>query len=410
MNTARRMLLTGAALATLSLSARAGTRPQKLLLIYLRGGADALSLVPPTGDAEYQRQRPRTRLYPPTGDMPEGKTRAQPLSQNFDIHPALSWIKGEHDRGRAAIVMATGAPGQSRSHFEMQAATERADWGVLPQQMGWLARYLEAVGDAQPHPFRGVALGHTLPVSLRGGLEAVPVSALDDLQIPAQGLDPEAVERALAAHYGCLDTPPGDSLLERQAATMLGGMRVAADLRQAEYNAGTAYPAGQFGQQLALAARLIRQDALSGTEVLCADLGGWDTHDYVLPRISKLAAELDQALAAFYDDLGTRRGDVTTVIMSEFGRRIAENNSLGADHGSGGCMFVIGEQINGGVYDQFWPGLLSETYRGDIQPTVDYRDVLADVLCGPLQMPDSVLSSVFPGLRRRSPGLARGLV
>lgn len=405
MDTARRMLLAGLGLAALAPSASATVRREKLLLVYLRGGADALSLVPPTEDADYQQQRPRTRLYG-KGKAPEGRTEAEPLSAGFGIHPALNWVKARHDAGRAAIVLATGAPGQSRSHFAMQAATERADWGVLPQRMGFLARYLERDAAAQPRPFRGVALGRALPVSLQGGLEAVPVSSLDDLQLPDGSMDSRALSDSLAAHYGYGDGGAGDSLLERQAATLLAGMSAADALRRGADSSMVSYPDGIFAQQLALGARLIRQDGISGTEVLTADLGGWDTHDRALARIASLAAELDQGLAAFYADLGARAGDVTTVIMSEFGRRIAENNSLGADHGSGGLMIVIGSAIRGGVYDGRWPGLQPQRYRGDIEPTVDYRDVLADVLCGPLGMSEAALAEVFPGLQRQSLDLA----
>ena len=43
--------------------------------------------------------------------------------------------------------------------------------------------------------------------------------------------------------------------------------------------------------------------------------------------------------------------------MSEFGRRLQENNSKGTDHGHGNVMFVLGGCIVGVKGYRDWPGL-----------------------------------------------------
>ncbi|MEI9897436.1 MAG: DUF1501 domain-containing protein [Chthoniobacter sp.] len=39
----------------------------------------------------------------------------------------------------------------------------------------------------------------------------------------------------------------------------------------------------------------------------------------------------------------------TVVVMTEFGRRVAENSAFGTDHGRGGVMFVMGGGVKGGA-------------------------------------------------------------
>ena len=68
--------------------------------------------------------------------------------------------------------------------------------------------------------------------------------------------------------------------------------------------------------------------------------------------------------------------------MSEFGRRVQENGSLGTDHGHGSLMLLLGGNVTAGKCSGRWPGLEPEQLvgPGDLAVTTDYRDVLAEVL------------------------------
>ena len=98
-----------------------------------------------------------------------------------------------------------------------------------------------------------------------------------------------------------------------------------------------------------------------GVEVACVDLGGWDTHagegGADGGELPKLLLEFSQGIHAFYTDMGDRMSRTTVVSMSEFGRRLQENNSHGTDHGHGNVMFILGGGIQGGKVYGDWPGL-----------------------------------------------------
>jgi uncharacterized protein (DUF1501 family) len=72
---------------------------------------------------------------------------------------------------------------------------------------------------------------------------------------------------------------------------------------------------------------------------------------------------------------------VTVLIFSEFGRRVAENTSLGTDHGTANHMYVIGKPVKGGHYGDA-PSLTDLDDGGNLRFTTDFRRVYASVIEG----------------------------
>jgi uncharacterized protein (DUF1501 family) len=105
-----------------------------------------------------------------------------------------------------------------------------------------------------------------------------------------------------------------------------------------------------------------------------------------------LFAQMDAAIGAFFEYLGTDASRVTLVTMTEFGRRIAENSSGGTDHGHGSTMMVLGGGVSPGVKGD-WPGL-TNTINGDVIVANDYRTVLGEVIAKRLRPVN--LATVFP--------------
>lgn len=147
---------------------------------------------------------------------------------------------------------------------------------------------------------------------------------------------------------------------------------------------------GALGANLAVIARSIA----AGTEVrvFYTSMGGFDTHAFqVVPGNptrgihSRLLSMLSTSVTAFLDDL-TRRGrdeHVVVVIFSEFGRRLAENENFGTDHGTANPVFIVGKGVVAGLHGCH-PGLSPHelTPSGDLVHTVDFRSVYAGILPG----------------------------
>jgi uncharacterized protein (DUF1501 family) len=103
-----------ASTALLSRAWRPPTNPsarQSVIVFFLRGGADGLSMVVPHGDREYYRARPT--LAVPLRDVID-------LDGYFGLHPALAPLERWWDDGNLAITPAAGLPGTSRVHVDAE--------------------------------------------------------------------------------------------------------------------------------------------------------------------------------------------------------------------------------------------------------------------------------------------------
>jgi uncharacterized protein (DUF1501 family) len=115
-------------------------------------------------------------------------------------------------------------------------------------------------------------------------------------------------------------------------------------------------------------------------------------------------------LLAFYTDLNGAGASnytsrLTVAVMSEFGRRLRQNDSGGTDHGHGSAMFVMGGGVNGRQIYGTWPGLSpNQLFDGaDLEITSDYRNVLTEILLKRANQQACNLGVIFPGFTGYTP-------
>jgi uncharacterized protein (DUF1501 family) len=357
-----------------------GDDARTLVVVFLRGGADGLTLVPPLADDDYHRARPRLGVSP---------RDAARLDELFGLHPRLRPLHTLYDAGEMCVVHAVGSEDTSRSHFEAQDLMEHG--GVAAG--GWLGRFLRAqtgAGEGAVGALPAVAIGSEIPASLRGAPSAAAVRTLDEFSL---GTGAARLVRALEGLYAL----EGGSLGSAARDTLAALRRIEA-LRAAPYApaGGADYPSGELGSGLLQIARLIK--ARVGLQAASVDLGGWDSHFTQGTLIDPLMEELARALLAFHRDLGPLLETTTIVVMTEFGRRLRENASFGTDHGRGSVMLVLGGGVHGGRVVSRWPRLAADALDGpgDLAVTTNYRDVLAAVLRRH-GASEQALGRVFPG-------------
>ena len=374
-----------------------------LVCVFLRGGADTLNMVVPCGDDRYYAKRP-TLSVPHPSKTGEAAIR---LDDFYAFHPKLQPLIPAYREGRLGVVQAVGSDNPTGSHFEAQDQIEHGEAYGRNVGGGWLGRHLRGrsrAGDAAS-PFSAVAIGPTIPEVLRGAAAATAFESVEQLQTPAATGGAGAVSKALSALYA---TEVG--VLGEQGRETLNLLRRVEGLRGKPYQpeAGAQYADDGFSRGLREIARLVKADV--GLEVACIDLEGWDTHFFQGSsggQQASLIEQLGRGLAAFDADLKAHRDRVTTIVMTEFGRRLYENGSAGTDHGRGFAMMAMGAKINGGKVHGDWPGLDESAlpYVGPAGLTVriDYRSILAEVLSRAIG--NSKTDEVFPGFTPQRVGL-----
>ncbi len=379
-----------------------------LVVIFLRGGCDGLSLVAPVSDPFYRGARGELRVEE-SGQNSGLHFGNQIEGAEFRLHPRASPLLSLYINRSLAIVHACGLRNGTRSHFEAMDYME----GGIPESgtpaNGWLARYLNGIGASGYLP--AVAAGTRAPFSMVGfnGAAALTDPASFSLSWNSWRYR-DQLNQALDAFY------TGDSDVQQAGRTTLTTIarineRLPRDSqgRVIPYTPeqGVSYPGGRgasLGNALRTVASLIKMDV--GLLAATVDYGGWDTHEGQNWIFPELVGGLSEGLYAFYNDLWRYHDRLTVVVMSEFGRRLKANRSGGTDHGHGNMMLVLGEGIRGGKMYGVWPGLATEQLDNgvDLAITTDYRTVLAEILVkrGGYQ----AIEQVFPGFNSSPLGLA----
>ncbi len=375
-----------------------GFAGKTLVVIFQRGGCDGLNTVVPYGEDEYYRLRPDIAIARPGS----GVGGALDLDGFFGLHPAMSAMHEIYQQGHLAVLPTVHYHDGNRSHFTSQDFIESGTPGTKRAD-GWLNRYLTS--RSQEADMRAVSFG-SLVHALKG---STPVAAIDSLDAPVSGLDNEVLSQLSGIYQQPVSSALKERLLLKQHGELaLDNLLVLDQYRQQSYipDNGAVYPETEYGRQLRDIARLVK--ARAGLEVAAVNIGGWDNHSGQGGAEGTQAnrlSEFSNGIAALYKDLGAAyMNDVVIVTMTEFGRTAKQNASGGTDHGNASSWFVIGHQVNGGIYGE-WPGLSSEQlYLGRyLAHSTDFTDIFGEIIVKHFNHASS-LAGVLPGSHYQTVG------
>lgn len=236
------------------------------------------------------------------------------LTSQTGLHPSMSQMRELFERGKLAIVEGTGYENHTRSHFRSIEIWQTAQ----PDKIGetdWLNNFKKA---------------------------------------------------------NCENSENGESKEVSRKAEHIGFKRFLAS------NKSNKYPGGKLSEQLRNIASAISYG--SNASIFSASIAGFDTHFNQGAAHAELLKQLSESLFAFQSDLEKNGNaeDVLTLVFSEFGRRLHENDDAGTDHGTAAPLFILGSQIKGGIYGE--SPSLTRLDDGDIKYSLDFRTIYATIL------------------------------
>ena len=401
--------LAGSKISNLSFTnlnaAAASSDNEIVVVVFLRGGWDALNVVMPIAGADRgYYELARKYIQVPVS----GANAAINLNGQFGMHPAMAPLTGLYQSKKLAFIHAAGLTYDTRSHFDAQEFIELGTPGIKTTSSGWLTRFLSNTSLPPTVLIPALSAGGSQAMSLLGRTDAVSMSSPTGFTLNGNWQYESLQAAALRDLYN------GSSWLDAAGTDTLNTVDTISTANPGTYAPanGAVYPNDSFGANLQAVAQLIKMGV--GLRAATIDVGGWDTHEHEGDGGAGYFADnqlkpLAQGMAAFYADLnGSGCGSnyiarTTLVVMSEFGRRLRENDNRGTDHGHGSLMIAMGGSVKGGqIYGQ-WPGLANDQlYDGaDLAVTTDYRRVVGEILNRRLGIAD--VSTIFPGYTTYAP-------
>jgi len=353
------------------------TNGKIFVLVQLSGGNDGLNTVVPYENPLYYNKRANIAIK---------KENVLPLTSQMGLNPAMSALKALYDNGKMSIVQNVGYPSPNRSHFRSTDIWLTASDANEVLDEGWVGRYL-----TQLYP--------GFPIQIPDQPMAIQLGAVESLLIQSDLGSTGVVFNDPNNFYNLVkgtsvDTDPIPNTLageELKFMRQIASQSVAySDIIKKKWDNATknitSFPNTNLGTQLKIVGELISGGLQ--TPFYLTTIGGFDTHANQVVANStttgthaNLLKTVSEAVAAFQKDM-TKRGlgdKVVVMTFSEFGRRVAQNGTMGTDHGSAAPLFVVGNSVLGGLVGKN-PVLSDVDSNGDIKYEFDFRQVYTSVL------------------------------
>jgi uncharacterized protein (DUF1501 family) len=356
-----------------------------LVVLELSGANDGFNTLVPYADDAYYRLRPKVGIRPAT---------LRKIDDQFGFNPGMAGFERLYKEGKMAIVHGCGYPQPSFSHF-----TSMAYWHTgapnSGEPHGWLGRLADAID---------LALTPNFLVNID---ERQSLAVHAARHVPVVFDDPERFRRK-----GLYQSRPLLDLVPQGAAAGNASQRyldsVATSAREASQSVRAAWSKyktpvdyGLISVDLPKVAAMIAADLPTRLYYTAYRHNAFDTHVQQGEQHQRLLTYVSDAVSGFMQDMERigRADDVTVLVFSEFGRRAAENTSLGTDHGTANHMYVIGKPVKGGHYGKP-PSLTALDADGNVAHTTDFRRVYASLIEGWFGYPQSsaLLSGDFAAL------------
>ncbi len=353
-----------------------GKKERVLVVLSLSGGNDFLNTVIPVNNSLYRDYRPTLGIQ---------ENQMLPVTKDLAFHPSMKEMKGIWDKGQMAMVLGVGYPHPSRSHFRSMDIWHTCEPDKIGEE-GWLGRAIRDIDPKADNVLTAVNFGRGLPRAFVA--PGVPVASVGQLEtyggltgIAGEQERGQALEVFSRMYAPAIGTGPVmDYIWETGRSALKGAdiLKTAPSMYQSTVEYG-AYP---IAQQMKGIAQV--HFAEFGTRVLytTSPYNSFDTHANQAGDHARMWKQVSESIDDFYADLREhhRGEEVLLFLFSEFGRR-ARDNGGGTDHGTGGCCWIIGDKVKGGLYGEY-PSLKQAELEdgGDLRHNVDFRSVYSTIL------------------------------
>lgn len=287
-------------------------RDRHLIMIHLKGGNDALNTVVPFTDTKYYKLRSNLSIQP---------NSLRKINRSYGLHPALNQLSSLYKQGKLAIVLGTGYSDQSMSHVLSTNIWNTGDVDGI-QSRYWFDNHLKSASHSRSNSITTKTFKHTDQNSLLKSLRR------------SSHLTSGTTSKNRSGNIG------GELPIGKPLSELFPRLNSQTDLNFS----------GRFN-------------------VHHLELEGFDTHENQLIEQAEALRNLDRLVYSVGNLLD--ESNYLIYVYSEFGRSITPNEDGGTEHGSGGLTFVVGANVNGGIYGDY--GTIGSGSQNSLVTTIDFR-------------------------------------
>ena len=347
-----------------------------LVVLQLTGANDYLNTIVPYTNGHYWDARPKVNI-------PEHQV--VPIDNELAFRSDMDQFKDIYDKGKMAIIHGVGFENSPRSHFRAMDIWHTCETNKIGTD-GWIAKVIRDLDPTGENVLKGVNFGQGLPRAMT--MRGVPVTSVNHLASygvfsSVSGINSQDERTQLLDSFARMYSPAIGTgpTMEYLGQTGLDALRGADIIKVAprKYSSTVEYPTTSIATNFKDVAQVHLADL--GTQVFYTSYGPFDTHFNQGGSHAKLWIDISEAVDCFFADLREHNAsdNVIMLVFSEFGRRVKDNGT-GTDHGAAGVAFVIGDQVNGGMYSSY-PSLKPEHLtQGDLEPNYDFRGLYSTVI------------------------------
>lgn len=337
-----------------------------LVVVELTGANDGFNTLVPYADDTYYRLRPKLGIR---------ANRLRKVDDQYGFNPGMAGFERLFKEGQMAVVHGCGYDNPSYSHF-----TSAAYWHTgVPnggEPYGWLGRLADAI-DPPLTPHFLVNIDERQSLAVRAA-KHVPVVFDDPERFGRKGLyqSRPLIDKDMGGMSGS-----ANGALQFLEDVAQSARQASAQVRAAWRSYQTPVDYGILPMDLPKVASMINAKLPTRIYHTAYRHNAFDTHVHQAELHQRLLTYVSDGVSGFMQDMKRigRDKDVVVMVYSEFGRRAAENTSLGTDHGTANHVYLVGQGVKGGHHGQA-PSLNNLNAEGNVLHTTDFRRVYASVM------------------------------
>jgi len=339
-----------------------------LVVLELSGGNDGLNTIIPYADDNYYKFRPNIGIR---------ENKLLKIDDYFGFNPGIVGLESLYKEGNMAIIHGCGYDNPSFSHFTSMAYMHTAAPNS-GEEYGWLGRLADHMAPPSYKNFI-INIDKTQSLAVRSQ-KHVPIVFDQPQRFQREGF---FAQKSILESEMNTNTVTSNNNAQNFLNEIANSANEASSvISEAWSNYTRRVDYGLTPIDLDKIAALIEADVPAKLYYTSFRDNAFDTHVHQPNLHKRLLTYASDAIRGFMNDLDRmgKSQDVVLLVMTEFGRRVPENTSLGTDHGSAGPMFIIGPSVKGGHYGKI-PDLVNGLDDGDnLKYTTDFRSVYATLI------------------------------